>query len=264
MKPLQAVLIIILFTLLLSGTTGVVLFYHVIEQNNRSQDPAYTISAVVQKAMGRNVLPTAALIEMLNLSKDHPMNLYAFHVKSAAEKLVEKGIFKRINISKVIPDTLLIEYSLRDPIAYLEDYTNTALDVEGAIFPFHPYYTPKKIPSVRFGKELLRGAQLDEKELKLMLEVFALLEAPAQNLRASLQKLDITKAINPKDPLNEIDVLMTYGGRERWLRLTHANMTNELADFLIFQQTLLDWEDKHPSSKTVIDLRVPDVAYLSL
>ena len=60
-------------------------------------------------------------------------------------------LIKKASIKKIPPGTLYIEYQMRVPLAYLGDYTNTALDEEGYLFPFSPFFTPKKLPIIYLG-----------------------------------------------------------------------------------------------------------------
>src|SRR5690606_28774117 len=84
---------------------------------------------------------------------DHPKNLYSFNTEEAVQKLLHLPVIKEAKIRKIRPGTIHVDYALRKPIAYLADYSNTAIDASGTIFSFKPFYTPKKLPEIYLGEE---------------------------------------------------------------------------------------------------------------
>src|ERR1700722_8295427 len=113
-------------------------------QHKQNQDPTFFIQALAQASPDGELLKIGCLAELLDLSLDQPKSLLSFSCKAAEERLRKQPIFQEAALSKIKPRTLLVEYRLRRPIAFLGDYSNTALDDTGSLFPFHPFYTPKK------------------------------------------------------------------------------------------------------------------------
>ncbi len=40
---------------------------------------------------------------------------------------------------------------MRTPYAYIGEFANTAIDKEGYLFPFRPFFTPKNLPILYIG-----------------------------------------------------------------------------------------------------------------
>src|SRR5262245_27517132 len=131
----RALLWIAVITCLVSGSTGAGIWYYLHVKKIRMQDDAYRIIAIVQSGPQKETLRTVYLAELLSLSVDQPTNLYQFHLETAKKKLSASPLIKSAEIKKMKPGTLLIEYTSRAPVAFLGDFTNTALDDEGFLIP---------------------------------------------------------------------------------------------------------------------------------
>lgn len=112
----------------------------------------WTVKQVLER--GRGELPSGFLAEALDLSQDKPLPWDLFDTGEAEKKLAHYPFFKRVKVRKIEPNAILVDYTLRTPVARVADFENRALDEEAVIFPLEPFYSPKKLPSVRFGKEI--------------------------------------------------------------------------------------------------------------
>ncbi len=104
----------------------------------------FNIQTIVQKCSSAEPLSTDYLAECLELSIDAPTNIFASSSDEMEEALMLSPLIKSVLVSKILPSTLMIEYSLRQPVAILYDYQNTVVDDEGVLFPLQPFKTPKK------------------------------------------------------------------------------------------------------------------------
>ncbi len=80
---------------------------------------------------------------------------------------------------------------LRTPVAYLGDYTNVAIDEEGTMLPFLPFFTPKNFPKIYLGEELtnLWGGRLSSKKYLLSRELLGRL----QQLGMTIKSIDVSR-----------------------------------------------------------------------
>ncbi len=147
----HALMWIIFSTLAISGTAflGKWWYFHLL--NKKASDDKFSIVAIVQMNPEKESLKTEYLAELMDLSCDHPANLYRFNLNAAKQKLLQSPVIKTARLKKIKPGTLYVEYSLRQPYAYLSDYKNVAIDREGYIFPMIPFFTPKKLPEIYLG-----------------------------------------------------------------------------------------------------------------
>ena len=149
----KALLWILLSVFFITGSSAAALVYFQYVREKQKLDPANNIVAIVQTSSDVEGLRTVYLAELLNLSVDRPTNLYSFNSKEARQKLLSSPLIKDANVRKIRPGTCHVDYTLRKPIAFIGDYTNTAIDANGVVFPFKPFFTPKILPSLYLGED---------------------------------------------------------------------------------------------------------------
>lgn len=247
----------------------------------RLHDSQYQVIAIVQACPQKEALKTVYLAELLNLSVDKPINLYQFDTKKGEQRLMSSPLIKQAIIKKIRPGTLYIDYTIRLPVAYLGDYTNTALDEEGYIFPFSPFFTPKKLPAFYLGLRKVEkewGACLGKNEgLRLAFEVLRKMQEKALNVT----EIDVSRAF--ADSYGQRQIVVTLEeGREfiqkgKLVSVTHSyilrfnteDYQQNLANFLVLKDYLnakAQSESSPISSKNkkpmMIDLRIPHLAFI--
>ncbi len=255
----QALWAILLPTILLSGGAALgIAAYRYLKTVHRN-DPDYRIKALVQRPEGNYTLPTILLIELAGLSSDYPLNLYAFPAAAAENRLKQWGVFDKIVLSKIFPDTLVVEYRLKEPIAYIQNISNSALAMDGTVIPFHPFYTAKKIPSVRLDEEKKWGDSLSQNTLQ---RVISMLETAGRLQKQSSLLVEYIDLSDRDSLLDEIDIKCKLGQRTRWLRLTGDSCDEQAKAYLKHEHLIEKWERENERNNVVIDLRVPGVAVL--
>lgn len=277
--PLKAALWIVISLVLISGSFSVVVVYYRSLQNARSHDLRYNITALVHSCKGAEPLKTACFAEILNLSADRAVNLYAFDVPKAHEKLLNFSVIKKAIIKKIPPNMLYVEYSLRIPIAYISDYFNASMDAEGVLMPFNPYYTPKNIPSLYFGfdQSLAWGEKLQGEKFELVKLLLKVLEDHFISDSMQVESLDVSNAFSLNYGAREFVVTLSkkvesfFGeqkiarSQKRTLRLTLENYLAQLANFKELcghmDEEVKNSKDRF-SSHVIIDMRVSDVAFI--
>lgn len=262
----KAIIYILLVTLCVNGGFLIALEYYNSLKNRRQTEGKYQVVAIVQATDEAEPLKTMCLAELLNLSCDKPSNLYRFNVSEALDMLYRSAIIKEAKIQKILPGTLYIEYSLRHPVAYLADYTNTVLDEKGILFPHKPYLTPKNLPEIAFGLEeesgFKWGQSLPKEKLDLALKILEIIKAFPS---LSVEKIDLSRAFLQSEGQSEIVLKIKSGqGVSKILRLKSYDVVQSIAHFVRLDQ----WASRTKQMEwceqiQIIDLRVQGLGYIS-
>ncbi|MBA2729038.1 MAG: hypothetical protein H0U49_12810 [Parachlamydiaceae bacterium] len=270
----KAIVRILVSVLLLSGAASAATFFFFRFREGRANDSRYDIVAVVQSCHQNEGLKTSLLVELLQLSVDQPANLYRFDVNDARQKLFECPIIQMAEIQKIMPGTLYIEYSYRKPVAYISDYSNTAVDDQGVLIPFKPYYTPKNIPELIIGFEnnpshLVWGTELRGAKSYLAFSLLKVFNEHFAIEGCTVRCIDISKAFETSCGQREIvislDERLKPPGR-RILRLTVEHYPQQLANYLALRPLLNEEfvnEEASSLSNLVVDMRIPKLAYIN-
>jgi hypothetical protein len=260
-------------------------------RSKRTHDPAFKIVALAQSTPDPQALKTAYLAELLGLAVDRPMNLYRYDAQEAKSKLLASALIKEAEIIKIKPGTLLVDYVLRQPVAFLADYSNTAIDSEGVLIPFKPFFTPKKLPEIHmglsaFGEGVKEGDEeggkwgkpLQGARARLALELFKIITERCCKDALHVLRIDVSKAFALSYGQRQIVVVFeervpVEGALVVFpviLRLTSSRYPQELANYLELRKHL---EPQLPESQPlvgivkgktqIVDLRVPQLAFLS-
>lgn len=268
----RSLLWILLSTLLISGSafTGWLYFLHLKER--RLHDDQYRIVAIIQSSTDSvDTLKSVYLAELLDLSLDKPKNLYQFNIKQGISALLNNPLIRSATIKKILPGKLWVHYQLRKPIAYVGDYANTAIDEEGILFPFKPFYTPKKIPTIYFGMDkqgLKWGDSLeDNNQVKLAFSVLNYFEHLKLN-SFEIKYLDVTQAQSDSYGLRQIVITIVDRNEHKapstiFLRLNVDHFPQNLDNF----KNLMDEKQQSINQNesylyTIIDLRIPHLGFI--
>jgi hypothetical protein len=294
---LQAILWIVFITVVVSGSSIAGFFYYQHIRAKRFHDARYRIAALVQSTPDKEGLKTAFLAELLDLSIDRPSNLYRMDAKKLVEKLTVCPVIKYAEVKKIPPGTISVDYSLRKPVAYLGDYTNTAIDIHGVLFPFKPFFTPKNLPEIFVGLCALEysddesasdlgswGTPLQSPRALLALEILKFVNDNCCSETNHLRKIDTTKAYSLSYGQREVVIIMEEWVQfekegklilalsPRTLRLSTEDYSSGLLNYLAMRDYLKQEEVKRCESLSgqvikltpvVIDFRLPQLAYLT-
>ncbi len=288
--PLKQALSWIIFSILLiSGSAALSLIYFRHVKEMHMQDDAYRVVGIIQTTTNKEALNTVYLAELLDLSLNRPTNLYKFSCKEAQRKLKTSPLIKEAVVKKVRPGIVYIDYQMRYPIAYLIDYDNAAIDLEGVPFPVYPFFTPKKLPEVHLGlangeasseNDHAWGIPIKGKNVALALEVLEHL-ATSSPVTTVIKRIDVASAYAPSCGQRQIIVILEeLITREekgkiathlfpRILRLSTEEYKQGIANYHRIQEHLV--KEDFPASTTAvmthqplfIDLRLPNLAFMN-
>lgn len=289
----KALWIIVLSTFLISGSASVGLIYFNYVKSKRMQDASYNILALVQTCSEKEPLKTVYLAELMHLSHDRVCNLYAFNTRKALDDLLKSPLIRQAEVKTIPPGTVWVNYTSRIPVAYLTDYSNTALDREGVPIPFKPFFTPKNIPEITLGLdfeqkpiETLWGKPLDAKNLKIAFDIYDYVVKHFSGEQIVLKRIDVSRAYASSYGQRQLivifDDLRGYSSEEKsnlvphthLLRLSAENYRQELLNYRTLRQKATMHEQltnlfrgdlsqgNLSSEPLIIDLRASRLAFI--
>ena len=287
----QALFWILLSTLLVSGTAAIGFLYYQYIKEIHGSDDSYRIVAIMQTVPENEGLKTVYLAELLELSLDKPQNLYRFSTKDATRKLLSSPLIKEVHIKKIRPGTIYVDYAMRNPIAFVIDFSNTMIDGEKYLFPYKPFFTPKRLPEIYLGnsfaeskKESLWGVPLEGEHVDLALSLLNYLQKNFCNEICQVKRIDVSKAFASSCGQREIILMLeeqveqTIKGKTtrylfpRILRLNSENYMQGLANYVVLREHLARRElSSLPASDNVLvtqatrifDMRLSQLAFVS-
>ncbi len=260
--------------------------------------PFSVISALVQTGPQKEVLKTEYLAELLHLSNDSPCRVDTFNLTKAQEALLASPLISKAEVKLIKPHTLYVDYTARQPLAWLEDYPNVVIDKEGVPFPFTPFFAPKNLPALYLG--LAPFGEAPEETYKPLVKWHKPLQGKAVDLAFTILNCLTDLAVCDQFVVKRIDLSSafaeSYGMREivittedsftlrlcnkdvqciipRFLRLSTKNYAQELGNYLKLREVLLAEEQKtlsllEPSApivrlkEKILDFRLQQLAFI--
>ncbi|MEM8727781.1 MAG: hypothetical protein AAGE99_03630 [Chlamydiota bacterium] len=207
------------------------------------------VRVIAQTGPIKEGLKTDCLAELLDLSFDRPKCLSSEKVE---EVLRKSPCIQKVSASYPNPETLYIDYILRNPIFALIDLDNTALDLEGYLFPLTPYFTPKKLPELYLGLKEIPPFEkpLQGKEIALATDLYRL-------LKEEIGRIDLSRIDETSLGKKEIVVILKLSnGMRHILRLSTTRYKEELDNYQALRSTLREGD-------FTIDLRIPQLGYVT-
>ena len=205
-------------------------------------NPKFKIQSLVQKCSSVESLSTDYLAECLGIGLDRSYTIFEHSSASLAENLKASPLILHATVSKILPATLHVDYSLRQPVAILQDFSNTVMDEEGTLFPLQPFRTPKLLPEITLGEQ-------SEKRIRLALDV--LQEVKRENQLKRLKSINISRAFS--DRLSRQEIILVFDNS--FLRLSLGTWKAGLRQFFLIPKEQL--------SQKIVDMRVSNRAYIS-
>ena len=173
-----------------------------------------------------------------------------FNPKRAQERLDSCPLIASSQFKVVPPDAVFVDYTVRQPIAFLEDFENVAIDKEGYPFPFAPFFSPKNLPSVYLGvhdaavegerPQVQWNTPLFGKSFAQGDALLKIVTAPEYRPQFHVRRIDVSNAFAESYGTRAIVLLtedfLIQGQTDyilpRILRLSTKNYAQELANYL--------------------------------
>ncbi len=221
-------------------------------RSRHSQTAPTYLCRIVQTGPQREALKTTYLAEIMRISADRPITAASFDPAFAQKRLMSCPLIKEAKVKITASDTVYVDYTVRQPIAWLYDFDNIALDEEGYPFPVSPFFSPKRLPEIYLGiRNFYWGRPLKERNAELALTILQLLN----RLSLQVKRLDVSKAFLPSLGRREVVLILEEQGFTKALRLTPKNFAQELGNYL-------ELRPKLPAIAQIIDLRIPQLAFI--
>ncbi len=248
--------VLLVVTLSSFVTTGIAYLFYGYHERLQKVSAEHPIRAIVQTGPRYGALSTSALAEIVGLSVDRPVPCNRFDLKEAQKRLLATSVIEEAKLKKIKTDVLYVDYTMRQPIAFFGDWTNTAIDEKGVFFPFAPFYSPRKLPEIYLGAQTacsFWGKQMKEEHMDVVEKLLALFKD------RPIKRIDLSQIEETSSGKRQIVIILPLdNGQARILRLTPKNYVQELSNYFILEDALL----KEDSMEMVIDLRINEVAYI--
>lgn len=262
---------ILSFVVAISGSAWLFYGIYFFFWSARADDARYKILAIVQTGPEKEALKTSFLAELLSLAIDRPVNLYQFDLRGGQEKLLRFPLIKEATLKRIPPGTLYIDYAIRRPVAYLRDLENTAIDEEGYLIPFKPFFSPKKLPSIEVGiknEKLKWGEKLSHPNGELALEIAKSIEELLAKTGLDLTSIDASKAHTASLGDEKVVVTLEEGMSSRSpgaapLHYTLILNVEKVRENLSRFKRLLHSKNELLSRSKVLDLRLDQLAFIA-
>lgn len=258
MIPFRKAIAILFFSIFVVSGSATVIYYYLSQlANARANDQNFRIVAIAQKTSAGETVPTAYFAEILGLSVDRFQSLYRFDVDAAKITLEESPLIRKVEIKKIKPGTLYIDYALRQPIAYSGDMSNTAIAADGVAIPFNPFFRPKKMAQIITGGSVTWGEALSTPEGNLALEAFQFIKENLNTMQ--VLSIDTSHAYDSSYGLRQIIVVLEKPSvkQQYILRLSTEGYREGWHKFRRLPDPVLK------GSAKIIDLRIADLAFIS-
>lgn len=275
-------------TFLITGSAHYVLTKEVGFSRRLEKTPVDIITSMIQTGPQKDALRSEYLAELIGLSTDRPIKASALDVSSAEKALLASPLIADAHVRIIKPSTVYIDYTLRQPIAWLYDAENTGVDKDGFPLPMYPFFPPKRLPEIYLGlgnigendsDTITWNRPLEGRRKEIAFDILKRL-SPFTKEQFRIKRIDSSKideeSLGRRELTVAIENELYVQGREEpisslhWLRLSVNNYPKELGNYLELRKNLLEKEftrsrnDFSPQAiEKVIDLRLTDLAYVS-
>jgi hypothetical protein len=286
---------IVISTLLCTGGSFAFLKQYLKQKYQKAFSYENQIHSIIQTGPQKEALKTEYLAEILQISRDIPTSVIFFNEMLAKKRLLSSPLIAQAEVKVLKPAALYIDYTIRQPIAWVEDYENVVMDKAGYPFPFYPFLSPKNLPYIYFGLPPFGQRSIDsDKPLVKWKEpmtghgvnlAFSLLQLINEVGLSNVIRIDLSQAFASSCGKREI-VLMVDNAIVQWqngleqqiifphlLRLGTKNYKEQLINYLNLKEELIEQEKQvllqHSINQPflrlkekVIDLRLSKLAFV--
>jgi hypothetical protein len=248
----NALMWIIGSALFCTGIFHLVLKSYLKKQYQKKHSPHYYLSRIVQTGPQRDMLSTTYLAELMCIAADPPTPIAYFNPSVAKKRLLSSPVIREASVKLIEPDTIYIDYTVRQPYAILDDFENTAIDEAGYPFPLFPFFSPKTLPRIYLGGAQIKwNTPILDKKLSL---AFSILKFSSQ-FPFTLKRIDVEQAFADTLGIRGIVLIIEDDGFRRILRLSTKEYEQNLGNYLELRKEL-------PEKAYTIDLRLSQLAFL--
>ena len=285
---------IIVSTLLCAGGSFAYLKQHLKKKYQKAFSYDNQIHSIIQTGPQKEALKTEYLAEILQIYRDIPTSVVFFNEEVAKQRLLSSPLIAQADVKVLKPAALYIDYTIRQPVAWVEDYENVVMDKAGYPFPFYPFLSPKNLPYIYFGLSSFgQGSTNSDKPIVRWKEAmtgiyvnlaFSLLQLIHEVGLSNVVRIDLSQSFASSCGKREIVLTVDHvivqwqNGLEQQivfphlLRLGTKNYREQLINYLNLKEELIEQEKKSALlqinqpflrlREKVIDLRLSKLAFV--
>jgi len=265
----RALLTIFLSTVLVSGSATLFWLYTLHAQHSRAHNEAFMMEQIMQTGPSSGSLPGTYLMSLLKLSPQRPVNLYQFDLNRAKKRLLTSPFIQDVNLTRVHPHTLKINYKFRAPFVQLMGGSKEALlDREGVLLPPLAFINTKELPELDLGqspesKKIGWGKPLANQKFALSSQLFEKISNDPALQGLQILRLDLSQADAESCGTRQIVLTLKKGDETHTLRLDPEQLDLGFKEYALLQTAKVEWTPEEQALPILtIDLRIPSVAYL--
>ena len=160
---------------------------------------------------------------------------------------------------------------MRSPRVSLAGYANAVLDENGVVIPYAPFYSNRGLPEVvleDFEEGGSWGQTVSGESYQCATDVLRAAEPMCLQMNLTLKKIDVSRIKASSAGQREIIMVVQDDKKTAkinvfYLRLAVDSYEKNLENFLTLRDHLHQNEYQFPSPQMIVDLRVPQLAFLS-
>jgi cell division septal protein FtsQ len=246
------------------GAFGGVLLWHL--KQEKSEEKKYGITQLIQSGSQKEGLPSTYLEHLLNLEKEATY-IARSDLQAMQDLLLAQPWIKKAYVTLQIPDTLHIEYTMREAIFLLEDSSGYGVDEEGVYFPLEPFCSYQNLPQVFLG--LANQNWEETKDVFLLRVEWAKKLVEALNQKSPswrVLRLNLSDLYFDHRPVSEavIELKNRAQGQSLLLRIPGSQWKEALSRWCRLEDShlLFSSPNNEENRALAIDLRIPELAYV--
>ncbi len=259
---IKSSIVLILFSLFLCFLPILVVIKTIQNREEKKiESDLFELKAIIQTGPRKRALPSQYLLQQMGISNNTHKNIYSLDVDKLKKMLISHPVILDAMVDIIPPDTLYVDYTVRDPKLVLGNWENTAVDTDLTFFPLYPYYTPKKLPKVFISdiNEVKWGEKSRSSELNLTIELVKNWEDPLYSRGIAIREVDVSHAFIPKLGDREIVFLLEkIATAAQFYIRTSSEDAVHLKNFISYY----DANETQFDTIDIMDMRLLDVAYI--
>lgn len=220
-----------------------------------TEKSATLLSGVLQIGEEKESLPSHYFLQCLDIDQTKEVDLSLCDLRAMEEKIRSAASMVRDVHLSTDGNYLVIRYQTRKAIYQLGDYRALFLDNEGYFFSKHPYFRPKRLPSLFLGpKGLVPKERKIDPQLHLCLKELEMYLTPY-----TVRSIDLSKSLHSWGPMQEVVIALVDLDRVVYLRLHPKRIAQGFKKYALLRH----WIALPLSgAKPYVDLRLERSAFL--
>lgn len=211
---------------------------------------------LAQTGSQKEGVTSADLAEWLDIPIGSPLSSDRVDFSRMTALLQKQPMIKEGSVKKGGKGVLLVDYTLRSPVALLGDFSNLAIDEEGYIFPFFPFFSPKRLPRIYFGLSTLPTKRLEGDKKEMAFAVLAELKQRSWRTFFTCLEIDVSRVVDHRFGWREMVVVCHTKEKARhFLRLPSSRFQKEFSRYFAIKDR---WKGDR-----IFDLRLDQLAFVS-